>query len=159
MGAAPLGASPFDDAVYRGDMRPFLLLFVLAACVFAEAVPVQRAVIGPMKTGIYVGSVRLTTTPFERNGDKFSSVYEAKVRPWFFWSETGHIQIALSDEDLEKLARGETVEFTGEAVNNKKKPRRVTGRAQPADANSGKIKVRIDVDDIELIFNGTYRLE
>ena len=38
------------------------------------------------------------------------------------------------------------------------KPREVTGRVYPAGPNSGKIKVRIHVDDLELIFNGTYTL-
>jgi hypothetical protein len=33
----------------------------------------------------------------------------------------------------------------------------VTGRAQPLDATTGKIKVRIKADGIELIFNSTYR--
>ena len=55
-------------------------------------------------------------------------------------------------------AKGETVEFTGDAKNHKGKPRRVTGRAQPANDHAGKIKVRIHVDDVELIFNGTYEL-
>ncbi|MES1195047.1 MAG: hypothetical protein ABUL65_04070, partial [Opitutus sp.] len=47
-------------------------------------------------------------------------------------------------------------EFTGEAFNHKNKPRSVTGRVQPATATSGKIKVRIMADGIELIFNSTY---
>jgi hypothetical protein len=65
----------------------------------------------------------------------------------------------LPAADFAKLAKGETVEFTGEAANHKNKPRKVTGRAQPADATSGKIKVRIGVDDTVLIFNGSYRFE
>jgi len=86
-----------------------------------------------------------------------STTYDARVFPWFFWSESGRITITLSDAALANLAKGETAEFTGEAFNQKNKPRKVTGRAQPADASSGKIKVRITVDDVELIFNGTYR--
>jgi len=49
------------------------------------------------------------------------------------------------------------VEFTGEATNHKHKPRHVSGRADRTDAANGKIKVRVGVDDTELIFNGTYR--
>ena len=115
--------------------------------------------VAPMKTSIYLGSVTLTTTEFVPLDDNFTATYEAKVRPWFFWSETGQITIKLPGTDLTRLALGQTVEFTGEAANHKNKPRPVTGRAQPADSASGKIKVRIMADGIELIFNGTYRLD
>jgi hypothetical protein len=117
-----------------------------------------RVTVAPMKTSIYVGSVTLTTTDFLQSDESFKATYEAKVRPWFFWGETGHITIKLPVTDLTRLALGQTVEFTGEAANHKNKPRTVTGRAQPAGPTSGKIKVRIMADGIELIFNGTYQL-
>jgi len=60
--------------------------------------------------------------------------------------------------ELARLTQGHAIEFTGEATNHRNKPRTVTGRAQPAGANSGKIKVRIMADGIELIFNGSYQL-
>jgi hypothetical protein len=132
-------------------------LVLTAVCVASE--PPARVTVPAMKTGIYVGSVTLTPGVFERDGDDFKATYEAKVRPWFFWGETGTIKIRLPASDFARLAKGETVEFTGEAANHKNKPRKVTGRAQPADATGGKIKVRIGVDDTELIFNGTYRLD
>ena len=110
-----------------------------------------------MKTSIYVGSVTLTTGVFERQGSTLGTTYAAKVFPWFFWGETGKIMITLTDTDLANLAKGEKAEFTGEAFNHKNKPRQVTGRAEPADATSGKFKVRIMADGVELIFNGTYQ--
>jgi len=119
----------------------------------------DRVSIAPMKTSIYVGSVTLTTEPFVRAGSTLSSTYHAKVWPWFFWGETGRITITLTDANLASMARSETTEFTGEATSHKNKPRQVTGRAQPADAVSGKIKVRILADGYELIFNGGYRFE
>lgn len=112
-----------------------------------------------MKTSIYIGSVTLTTTEFVPQDDGFHASYQAKVRPWFFWSETGRITIKLPGADLTRLALGQTVEFTGEAADHKNKPRTVTGRAQPASAKSGKIKVRIMADGIELIFNGSYQMD
>lgn len=139
------------------------LLFLAGAVVTLPADTTQRlgdwdsVTVEPMKTSIYVGSVTLTTGEFRRDGDKFSTTYDAKVRPWFFWGETGRITITLSQADLEKLARGERIEFTGEAFNHKNKPRKVTGRADRIDGATGKIKVRIGVDDTQLIFNGTYR--
>jgi hypothetical protein len=112
----------------------------------------------PMKTSIYIGSVRLNTGVFERNGANFSTTYDARVVPWFFWNESGSITLFLNDAEWVKIARGERTDFKGEAMNGKNKPRHVTGWAQPADRTSGKIKVRVMADGIELIFNGTYRL-
>ncbi len=136
----------------------------LAACLLA-ALPVRaaeasftRATVPAMKTSIYIGSVTLTVGTFERMGDRWTTTYNAKVFPWFPWSEHGDITIVVTDADLARLAKGETVEFTGDAQNHKKKPRKVTGRAQAANDHSGKIKVRIAVDGVELIFNGTYEL-
>lgn len=120
-------------------------------------VPWDQVNIPPMKTSIYVGSVTLSTKVFERQGSTLSTTYEAKVFPWFFWGETGRITITLQDAELAHLAKGESAEFTGEAFNHKNKPRKVTGRAQPINSTSGKMKIRIKVDDLELIFNGTYQ--
>ncbi|MBL9218391.1 MAG: hypothetical protein JNG82_07880 [Opitutaceae bacterium] len=117
-----------------------------------------RVAVAPMKTSIYVGSVTLSTTDFLAQDKGFQATYEAKVRPWFFWGETGRITIRLPAAELARLTQGHAIEFTGEATNHRNKPRTVTGRAQPAGANSGKIKVRIMADGIELIFNGSYQL-
>jgi hypothetical protein len=122
------------------------------------APPVTQVDVPAMKTSIYIGSVTLSTAPLARTADGFAATYEAKVWPWFFWGETGRLSIQFPESDLARLAAGETVEFTGEASNEKHKPRTISGRAQPGDAKSGKIKVRIGADGIELIFNGTYQL-
>ena len=129
----------------------------LSAATAPAAADWDRVAIAPMKTSIYVGSVTLTTGMFERQGTTLATTYAAKVFPWFFWGETGRITIQLTEAVLAQLARGETTEFTGDALNHKGKLRRVTGRAQPTDASAGKIKVRIQVDDVELIFNGHYQ--
>jgi len=117
-----------------------------------------RVEVGSMKTSIYVGSVTLQTSAFKSEDDQFTATYSAKVFPWIFWNETGRITIKITHEDFLKLKRGERCEFTGEAMNHKNKPRHVTGYADPAGDATGKIKVRIGVDDTELIFNGTYNL-
>jgi hypothetical protein len=134
-----------------------LLLACLLTLPAAAAPALDRVIVPALKTGIYIGSVTLTTAPFVRQGENYTSTYEAKVWPWSFWSETGGITITLSAADQARLARGETVTFAGEAANHKGKPRKVTGRAQPDNPESGRIKVRIHVDDVTLVFNGTYR--
>ncbi|HVU15647.1 MAG TPA: hypothetical protein VHD32_01885 [Candidatus Didemnitutus sp.] len=110
-----------------------------------------------MKTSIYVGSVTLTPSAFVRAGDTYSATYAATVWPWFPWNETGSVTIRVPAADLDRLARGETVEFAGSGADKKGRPRTVSGRAQPADAKTGKLKLKIHVDGIDLIFNGTYK--
>ncbi|MEY3774166.1 MAG: hypothetical protein RLZZ129_946 [Verrucomicrobiota bacterium] len=141
-------------------MLRFLLLFLLvapglSAAPAAPALP-DRVRVEPMKTSIYVGSVRLVPSTFERVGEDFTATYEARVFPWAFWSESGRIRLQIPATDLARLAHGEVIDFTGDAQNHRGKPRQVTGRAYPEGAATGKIKVRIAVDDVELIFNGRY---
>lgn len=144
-------------------MRLLLLLafgaaLALAAAATEPSAPPDRAFIPPLRTSIYVGNVTLKTSEFRREGERFAATYEARVFPWFFWSETGAIAITVSAADLGRLGRGETIEFAGDARNHRGQPRRVTGRAQPTESDRGQIKVRIAVDDLELVFNGPYRL-
>lgn len=120
----------------------------------------DRANVATAKTSIYIGNVKLEMPVFEREGAVYSSTYEAKVFPFFFYNEAGRISITIPDEDLRRLAAGERIYFEGEAFSDKDEPRRVEGHADPADAESGKIKVRVWVSkNIELIFNTTYRFE
>jgi hypothetical protein len=118
----------------------------------------DRVTIAPTKTSIYIGTVALTMPTFARKNGTYHSSYAAKVFPYFFSNEKGALAITLSDESLRKLERGETVEFSGRAVNTDGEERRVEGKATPADALSGKIKVRVLVaKHLELIFNTSYR--
>lgn len=139
-------------------MRLFLtLIFCLGGGFSATASPDwERVMVAPMKTSIYIGSVRLISSVFERQGWQFSATYEANVFPWAFWSESGTIRLHVPPSELTRLARGEVIDFTGDAENHKGKPRKVTGRAYPDGIDTGKIKVRIHAGDTELIFNGTY---
>lgn len=118
----------------------------------------SKVEIAPTRTSIYIGLVSLTMPDFVRLEGRYESTYAAKVFPYFFSNETGRLGIDFSDAQLERLARGETVEFTGSATNHEQAARRVEGKATPTDALSGKLKVRVFVSPkIELIFNTTYR--
>lgn len=140
------------------------LIFVAALTLPGQAEPAaspdhrfSKVTVDPMKTSIYIGRVRLITGVFERDGDRFTAGYEAKVFPFFFYNETGRIAITLPEAELWRIANGEVRPFSGEAVNHRGKKRRIEGRAEPADADQGRIKIRVFVDGIELIFNGAYR--
>lgn len=135
-------------------------LFLAPASVRAVPPGYERVIIQPVKTSIYVGSVTLTTTPFQAGDGRYSASYRAKVFPYFFSSEHGSLWIAFDEGDFARLERGELVNFTGRAENSDKEDRRIEGRAVPVTAKTGTIKVRVFVSKkIELIFNSTYRFE
>jgi hypothetical protein len=134
---------------------------LVSSPVRAEERPLSRYAtveIETAKTSIYIGSVTMTMPRLTRKEGVFSSTYNARVFPYFFSSEKGKLSIALSDDELRRLERGETVQFTGRAENSDGEERKIEGRAVPENATSGKIKVRVFVSKkIELIFNTTYR--
>ena len=118
----------------------------------------QTVVIETAKTSIYIGSVTMTMPAFKRVQERYESTYVAKVFPYFFYNEDGKIAIEFTDEQLARLGRGERVDFKGTGKNTDGEDRRIEGTATPADATSGKIKVRVFVSkNIQLIFNTTYR--
>ena len=118
----------------------------------------DRVEVAPAKTSIYIGTVAMTMPAFERHGERYDTTYTAKVFPYFFYNEKGTLSVDISAAQLRALARGEPIEFTGRAVRDDGAERRVEGKATPADAASGKLKVRVFVSKrVELIFNTTYR--
>ena len=117
-----------------------------------------RVEIAPTKTSIYIGTVSMTMPAFSRTTGTYTSTYVAKVFPFFFSNESGRLSVVISEAQLHQLGRGESIEFSGRAVNESGAERRIEGKATPADAASGKLKVRVFVSRrIELIFNTTYR--
>lgn len=135
------------------------LVLALGPAIAAQAAtPYDKVVVETSSTSIYIGKVTLHVAPLTRKDGVFSGDYKAKVFPYFFMSEHGTFRMKVSDEDLARVAKGETVDFTGEAENSGREARKVTGRAMPDDATHGKIKVRIFVTEkIQLVFNTTYR--
>jgi hypothetical protein len=118
----------------------------------------DRVTIAPTSTSIYIGSVSMTMSPFDRQGGTFEATYDARVFPYFFFNEHGRLRIPISNEQLQALARGEAIDFSGEGTRSDGTPRRVEGRATPFNDTQGKIKVRVFVSKhVQLIFNTTYR--
>ena len=118
----------------------------------------RRVEVAPTKTSIYVGTVSLALPPLERRNNEYTTTYEAKVFPFFFYNETGRLWIECSDEQLRRLERRERVSFQGRAQRADGSEHRVEGTVTPADATSGKVKVRVFATmSVELIFNTTYR--
>ncbi len=146
-------------------IRPLLFASALAltttlraANAPADLARYEHVSVAPTKTSVYVGTVTMTMPGFVRHDGVYESAYTAKVFPYFFFNEAGRIRVEFSDAQLQQLARGEPVEFTGRGVRDDGVERRVEGKATPADATSGKLKVRVFVSKrTELIFNTTYR--
>ena len=162
---------PHIGRVLLRAIQRLVLAAAASACALADEPPVPppgdaplggrfaQVTVEPTKTSIYIGNVSLTMPPFARQGGTYSSSYRAKVFPFFFYNEHGEISVAFSDEDLRRLMAGETVYFKGHASNSSGAGRRIEGRAIPDQpgAGHGKIKVRVWVGKIELIFNSMYR--
>ncbi|HXA14534.1 MAG TPA: hypothetical protein VNW23_05350 [Opitutaceae bacterium] len=118
----------------------------------------NKVAVEPVTTSIYVGYVKLAIPMFTRAGAGYEGNYSAGVFPFFFWSEHGKMVIGISDDDLRRLAHGETVAFKGQAETSDGEARHIEGRAVPQTATQGKLKVRVFVSQkIQLIFNTTYR--
>jgi len=150
-------------------MRLWLLagLLIIARCSAAGVASARaenalgrysRVEVAPTKTSIYIGSVAMRMPVFARTQNLYESTYTARVFPYFFYNESGKLFVEIDDAQLQRLAHGETIEFTGRGVRDDGTVRRVEGKATPVDAASGKLKVRVFVSrKIELIFNTTYR--
>lgn len=145
-------------------LRAVLLLSVLlwAGATSQAANPparrYERVEIAPTRTSIYVGIVSMTLPPMIRSGTRYSAAYVANVFPYFFYDEKGQLYVDITDAQLDDLAHGRPIEFSGLAIRDDGVERRITGKATPTDADSGKIKVRVFVSKrIDLIFNTTYR--
>ncbi|HWZ94145.1 MAG TPA: hypothetical protein VNW30_03040 [Opitutaceae bacterium] len=142
------------------SLRAVLFPAVLAAALHGQTPPnalYNKAEVEPVKTSIYIGYVKLTAPVFTRTPAGYVSAYDASVFPFFFMGEHGQMTIEASDDDLRRLALGETVQFKGQAESSDGATRHVEGRAVPQDATRGKLKVRVFVSKrIQLIFNTTY---
>ncbi len=126
--------------------------------VFAAAAPTDEATVTPAKATVYLGTMTLALTPLKRTGTRFESTYTAQFFPLVFFGEQGRFWIEASDLDLARVAKGETVSFTGEAESTDHEKHRVTGRITPKDATSGSIHVRVFVTATAAIpFDSTYR--
>lgn len=144
-------------------LRGFIRL-VLVGCLFAatrgqsHAAASDKVDVEVMSTSIYIGKVTLSLGQLTRRDGVYSAEYKARVFPYFFLSEHGTFRIAISDEALARVAKGETIDFIGQAENGGREPRKVTGCAFPDAEGHGRIKVRIFVTEkIQLVFNTTYK--
>lgn len=151
--------------------RAFPLLLVACTLLnfgtaWAEDAPVRELRIDPATTGVPFGKAKLSVEPLVRDakgkggGDSLQANYKVEVSPISLASEEGSLTISVSSETLRKLAEGQPVDFTGQAVSTSGSRSSVQGTATPskADKDTGAIRVRIDSKKGKLVFNTTYHL-
>jgi len=116
-------------------------------------------VIERSSTRVSAAKATLTIEPLVRTNQIFAGQYDVKVSPFFFKSESGQLEINVSDESLAKAGQGQPVEITGTALTNGENvKRKVNAIATPTDKTQGKLKVWFLADNREMVFQTTYRL-
>jgi hypothetical protein len=94
---------------------------------------IGKLVIDPCSTVISGGKANLRIGALSRQAQAYIGDYQFKVSPYFFKNEKGKLSIEVSDDTLNKLASGMSVDFTGQATTSGSgQTRRIDGKATPA---------------------------
>ena len=105
-----------------------------------------------------IGKARLSIETLKHEGGGFQGPYRVDVTMLPVGSEAGQLTITLSDADLDKLAGGTAIQFTGQAVSKDGNHSDVRGTATPSAGDGGAIRVHVDSKKGKLVFNTKYRL-
>ena len=152
-------------------LRSCLLLFAAGTLLCSgtargEDAAVRELRLDPATTGVPLGKAKLSVDPLthaegkgKASGD-LQAHYKVEVSPVSLASEEGSLTVAVNDETLRKLAGGQQVDFTGQAVSTSGNKSAVQGTATPAkdSKDTGAIRVRIDSKKGKLVFKTTYHL-
>ncbi len=152
--------------------KRFCLLFALfllvgvpcpsrAADAPAPATAVHEMHVEPSTTGVPLGQARLSIEPLVHAPGKegLDAAYKVDISPFSFKSEAGRFSVAISDADLRRLAGGETLHFTGQAVSQDgSNTSTVEGRATPTGGDTGSLRIQVAGKKGKLVFHTTYHL-
>ena len=111
---------------------------------------------------VIVGRARLSVDPLTHTGSTMSGSYKVEVSPIPVGNEEGKLSVKVTDDDLRKLANGQTVQFTGQAVSTSGNTSEVRGTATPAGGgggDSGALRIHIASKKGKLVFNTSYHLD
>jgi hypothetical protein len=133
----------------------FLAPFTLAA---QPVIRDSTIIVAPAKTSIYVGHLAVLPGPFTWNGTGFEANLTVTLEPYGFHDEA-KVHIQVGDDELERLQRGETIDFKGRVVRENGQTRRLTGRAVPSGPTAGKLDIRVFLSSqITVSFATTYQV-
>ena len=139
--------------------RPFLLLACwLSLCATA---PARELRIDPSTTGVPLGHARLSIEPLVRasGAGALSAAYKVDVTPFTSKSEAGRFSVTISEADLQRLADGQQIHFTGQAAaQDGSNTSTVQGRATPSGGDGGALRIQVEGKKGKLIFRTNYHL-
>jgi hypothetical protein len=144
-------------------MRPYWFIVFLAALapVMRAAEPMLRnstIVVAPAKTSIYIGRLTVLPAPFAWDGTGFEASLTVALEPYGIHDEA-RVTIQVSDDDLQRLQRGEVVDFKGRVIRKNGQTRRLTGRAIPIGPAGGKLDIKVFMSSqITVSFATTYQV-
>lgn len=126
----------------------------------AEGDPViPKLVIEPSATTTSMAKCELTVGALECKKQVLNGSYAIKVIPFSFKNDHGSLMLAMSDENAQKMAHGETIEFSGVATSAKDgKTKAIKGRTKPATGEAGAVSFVVTTEDGDLLFNSAYQV-
>ena len=119
---------------------------------------VAQLFIATTSASLPLGKVVLKVNGLSREKGSYVGDYQVDVSPLFVANEKGRICIKVSEDSLRRLAAGNPVDFTGQAVTSGSgKTRPIDGTAIPSATDRGAVKLSFNADNRRLTFNTTYR--
>ena len=115
--------------------------------------------IEPSATKTSMAKCELTVGTLECKEQSLSGSYAIKVIPFAFKNDQGSLSLAISPENVKKLALGKAVEFTGMATSSRDgKTKAIKGQTQPKASGHGGVSFVVSTEDGDLFFNSTYKV-
>ena len=136
------------------------LLTALPGALGAQApVARRRLTIAECDHALTLAKVTLVPGPLTPQGEFYTGGYQVRVSPLPIGNESGQLSVQVPEEALRRLERGQTVSFTGEAVNQQGQRRQVNARATPSGPDAGRVHLRITANGRRLVFDTGYRFD
>ncbi len=116
----------------------------------------RRLFIEPSSSSVAGGKAYLVVAPLIFQGESYRGDYQLKVRPYFFKSEKGVLNVAAPGDSMRKFQGGSATDFTGKVISAKGKTRVVTGRITPSTRDRGTVTFSVITENGKMVFNTSY---
>jgi hypothetical protein len=112
--------------------------------------------IEPSSSSVAGGKAYLVVAPLFPEAESYRGDYQLKVRPYFFKSEKGVLNLAAPGDSMRKLQGGSATDFTGKVISANGKTRVVTGRITPSTRDRGTVTFSVITENGKMVFNTSY---
>ncbi len=115
-------------------------------------------IIDPSSMPIAAGKATLIIGILQRVDGVYTGDYKVRVVPFFSKSEKGRLAIAVSDESLARINRGEAAAIIGTATTSGEngKTRHIDATATPINVDHGMLKLWFMAGNRKMIFEPAY---